>query len=196
MELKKSATGAILDDSAIIELYWQRDEDAILHTDIKYRRVLMTVAYNIVHDKRDCEECLNDTYMGAWKTIPPTRPNALRAFLTTVMRRVAVNRYTRNIRKSVVPSEMTVSFSELEDITSGTSVESEFDSVLFGKALSDFLRTLSKRRRFIFMSRYYVCNTVDKIADDLNLSRSTVNKELAFIRKELKEKLESEGLFL
>lgn len=187
----------LLDDEKIVELYWQRSENAIAETDLKYKRYLFSIAYNIVHDSLDCEECLNDTYVGAWNAMPPEKPNLLKAFLTTIMRRVAVNRYHYNAKKSAIPSEMTVSLSEVEAfLTEDTSAEDMFNAVQVGKLISNYLRSLSERRRFIFMSRYYVANTVDKIAKDLNLSRSTVNKELAFIRAGLKEQLEREGYTL
>jgi len=183
-----------MDDAKIIELYWVRNEKAIDETDFKYKNYLFTVAYNIVHAKSDCEECLNDTYLGAWNAIPPTKPYSLKAFLTIIIRRLAVKRYHRNLRKSVIPSEMTVSLSELEDFISGDDeVSADFDAERLGLVISDFVRSLSERRQFIFMSRYYVADTIDTIASDLNLSRSMVNKELASIRTALKEKLESEG---
>ena len=113
-----------LDDEEIVELYWQREERAIRETDAKYGSYLNTVALHIVHDALDCEECLNDTYIGAWNAMPPSRPQALKAFLTTIMRRVAVNRYHKNALKKHVPSEMTVSLSELGELWSdSTDVE-------------------------------------------------------------------------
>ena len=103
-----------LEDNEIIELFWSRNESAIDETDIKYGKYLLAIAFNILNDTLDSEECLNDTYLSVWNSIPPTRPNILRAFLTTVMRRVAVNRYHSNSKKSAVPSEMTHSLSEME----------------------------------------------------------------------------------
>ena len=78
-----------LNDEEIIELYWERNERAIDETDFKYKKYLFVIAYNILNDKLDCEECLNDTYLGAWNAMPPSRPNALKAFLTVIMRRIA-----------------------------------------------------------------------------------------------------------
>ena len=183
-----------LEDNKIVELYWDRDENAIGETDFKYRKYLFSVAYNVVHENRDCEECLSDTYLGAWNAMPPSRPNVLKAFLTTIMRRIAIKRYHGNLRKSVVPSEMTVSLSELEDfIAEDGEPDTEFDAERLGRVLSDFVSSLPARRQFIFMSRYYVADPIDTIAKALQLSRSMVNKELAAIRSSLKEKLESEG---
>ena len=183
-----------MDDEKIVALYWDRNETAIEETDFKYKKYLFAIAYNIVYDGLDCEECLNDTYMGAWNAIPPAKPNVLKAFLTTITRRVAIKRYHRNLRKSEIPSEMTVSLSELEAFVAGNEdVEEAFDAKLLGKVISDFVRSLPMRRRFIFMSRYYMADPIDTIAKDLGVSRSTVNKELAAIRNTLRQKLESEG---
>lgn len=198
MELQsKHAVKMPMDDEKIVALYWERDEKAIGETDFKYRKYLFAIARNLLQDHRDCEECLNDTYLGAWNAIPPTRPNVLKAFLTTIARRIAIKRYHRNLKKGAVPSELTVSLSELEDFVAGDGdAASDFDARRLGRIISDFVRTLPERRQFIFMSRYYVADAIDTIANDLLLSRSTVNKELAAIRSALKEKLESEGYFL
>lgn len=191
MELQRNQSVKLpLSDEKIIALYWSRDEKAIEETDFKYKHYLFSIAYNIVHGRLDCEECLNDSYLAAWNAIPPAKPNVLKAFLTTIVRRIAINRYHSKQRQS----EMTVSLSELEDFLSGDGcVDSQLDAKDLGRVISDFVRSLSQRRRFIFMSRYYIAEPIDTIARDLNLSRSMVNKELAAIRKALKEKLESEG---
>ncbi len=195
MELQSIQTTKVpLDDEKIVALYWERDETAIEETDFKYKNYLFTIAYNVVHDRHDSEECLNDTYLGAWNAIPPARPNMLKAFLTTIVRRVAIKRYHSKLRQKAIPSEMTVSLSELEDFVAGDEdVGAAFDAKRLGRVISDFVRSLSQRRQFIFMSRYYVADPIDAIASDLGLSRSMVNKELAAIRSALQEKLESEG---
>ena len=195
MELQsKQTTRVPISDEKIIELYWSRNEKAIEETDLKYKKYLFSIAYNIVHNQLDCEECLNDTYLGTWNAIPPQKPRVLKAFLTVIMRRIAINRYHSNLRKNVVPSELTVSLSEIEDfISGGDDVSAEFDAERLGRVISDFVRSLSERKQFIFMSRFYVADSIDTIASDLRLSRSMVNKELATIKSALKEKLESEG---
>ena len=195
MELQNKQTVRIpMDDDKIVELYWERNEKAIEETDFKYKKYLFSIAYNVLHDRLDSEECLNDTYLGAWNAMPPSRPNVLKAFLTVITRRIAIKRYHSNLRQNMIPSEMTVSLSELEDFVAGDGdVGSEFDAERLGHIISDFVRSLSKRRQFIFMSRYYVADPIDTIASDLNISRSMVNKELAAIRSALKETIESEG---
>ena len=198
MELQAKPTARTpIEDEKIIALYWDRDEKAIEETDFKYRKYLFSVAYNLLCDRLDCEECLNDTYLGAWNAMPPSRPDVLKAFLTTIARRNAIKRYHRNQKKSAVPSEMTVSLSELEAFVAGDEdVGSDFDAERLGRVISDFVRSLPDRRRFIFMSRYYLAEPIDTIAKDLSLSRSMINKELASIRNALRKRLESEGYLI
>ena len=193
----KQTTRLPMDDQDIIALYWARDERAIEETDFKYKKYLFSVILNILHDRLDCEECLSDAYLGAWNTIPPTKPYVLKAFLTTIARRIAIKRYHSNAKKSLIPSEMTLSLTELEDlVVDDEDVAESFHAERLGRVISDFVRSLSNRKQFIFMSRYYVADSIDKIASDLGLSRSTVSKELAAIKVALKETLEKEGYFI
>ena len=184
---------APLSDEDIIELYWQRDESAIDETDFKYRKYLFTIAYNILYSNEDCEECLNDTYLGTWEAIPPEHPNYLKAFLTTIIRRVSINRYNEKNREKRIPSNMTDSLEELGDIMGENSIVQEIQAEQLGKIISDYLRSLNKRQRYIFMSRYYMAEPIDKVARELGMSKSTVNKEIALIKSGLKKVLEREG---
>ena len=125
--------------------------------------------------------------------MPPTRPNVLKAFLTTIMRRLAIKRYYQKTQKSALPSEMTVALSELEGFIASDDACESTDTKRLAELLNAFVRSLSERRQFIFIARYYTAEPIDRIASELSVSRSTVNKELAAIRSQLKEKLESEG---
>ena len=195
MELhRKHGARSALSDEAIISLYWDRDRKAITETDFKYGKYLYTIIYNILHDKLDCEECLNDTYLGAWNAMPPARPQVLRAFLVTISRRIAIKRYHKLRQKGAVPSEMTVALAEVEDfIAENSSAEEAFDAKQLGQIISRFVRSLPQRQRYIFISRYYAAEPIDTIAKELALSLSMIHKELAAIRTALKETLESEG---
>lgn len=195
MELQTNQV-AIMSDEQIVELYWQRDERAINETDIKYKKFLLSVAYNIVHDTFDSEECLSDTYIGAWNSIPPAKPTLLGAFLVTIMRRTAIDCYKARKRQKRIASELTVSLSEVEDFIADDDMYSETDAKELGRVISDFVRSLSDRRMYIFMSRYYFARPIKKIAKLLGISESTVNKEIATIKRDLKEKLEKEGYAL
>ena len=153
MELQ-NAQRAIMSDEKIIELYFKRDEQAIAQTDIKYRNFLLSIAYNIVHDTCDCEECLNDTYKDTWNSIPPARPSLLQAFLAAIMRRTAIDLYKTKTRQKRISSEFTVSLSEIEDfISSRDDTFSSVDANELGRVISDFVRSLSQRKMYIFMSR-------------------------------------------
>ena len=180
-------------DEEIIELYWNRDERAIEETDLKYRKYLFTIAYNILYSNEDSEECLNDTYMGVWNAIPPQRPLNLKAFLTTIAHRVAINRYNKTKMQKRIPSNLTSALEELDYMLEGDSMDSEMDAKRLGEIISAYLKTLSKRQRYIFMSRYYMAEPIEKIASDISVSKSTVNKEIVSIKEGLKNALEKEG---
>jgi len=186
-----------MDDGQIVQLYWDRNEQAIKETDHKHGKYLLSIAFRMLRSTPTSDECLNDTYLGAWNSMPPSKPNVLQAFLTTIMRRTAIKRYHSERKKREIPSELTESLSELEDFVAGDGdVEAAFDAKHLGVVISDFVRALPNRRRYIFMSRYYLADSVDAIAKDLGVSRSTVNKDLAAIRNALKETLEKEGYFV
>lgn len=184
----------LISDEKIIELYFKRDERAITETDAKYRKFLFSIAYNILHDTCDCEECLNDTYKDTWNSIPPARPSLLQAFLAAIMRRTAIDLYKTKTRQKRISSEFTVSLSEIEDfISNKDDTFSSVDANELGRVISDFVRSLSERKMYIFMSRYYIFRPINEIAKLLSCSESTINKEIAAIKKQLKEKLEKEG---
>jgi len=193
----QTKTTAKMSDEQIVELYWQRNEQAIKETDIKYKQFLLSIAYNIVHDTSDSEECLNDTYIGAWNSIPPARPTSLQAFLATIMRRTAIDCYKARKRQKRTASELTVSMSEVEDFIAGENdAYSKTDAIELGQIISDFSRSLSDRRLYIFMSRYYFARPIKEIARLLECSESTVNKEIAAVKCDLQERLEKEGYYI
>lgn len=190
-QTKQSVT---MTDEKIVDLFWQRDELAIRETDLKYKKFLLSIAYNIVCDICDSEECLNDTYIGAWNAIPPAKPTLLQAFLATIMRRTAIDHYKARRRQKRVASELTVSLSEVENFLSGGDEPfSELEAKELGRLISDFVRKLPKRRMYIFMSRYYVARPIREIAGLLGCSESTVNKEISAIKHNLREILTKEG---
>lgn len=191
---KEQQPSGPISDGAIIDLFWHREEEAIRATDQKYRVYLFSLAGRFVEDPQDREECLNDVYLGVWNAIPPTRPTSLKAFLTVLLRRAAVNRYQKRVRKKAIPSEMTVSLTEMEGVLSGLrDVEDEVEMRRLSAVISTFVRELPPRQRYIFVGRYYLSAPIDTLAGELTVSRSTVNKELAAVRSQLKETLEKEG---
>ena len=185
---------AYLPDEQIVDLFWGRDESAIKQTDRKYGKYLYVIAYNIVHDRLDCEECLNDTYLGTWNRIPPHRPNAFQVFLSRIMRNIAVDRLRHNKAAKRVPSEMMVSLEELDDCMPGSpSTENDQENERLAQLLNSFVHALNDRQQFIFVCRYYYADKISSIARMLQLGEATVFRELAEIREDLKKYLEKEG---
>lgn len=189
METRQKDT--VLSDKEIIGLYFERQESAISETDNKYGRYLYTIAFNILNNNEDSEECLNDTYLKTWNAIPPANPGILRAFLAKIMRTTALDRYDEMKRRKRIPPDMRTSLSELEGLISDTSDDSPEE---IGRIITEYLDGISDRRMYIFMSRYFFVKSVREISEKLGCSESTVNKELSHIRKELRDKLVKEGI--
>ena len=184
----------ILPDEEIISLYWNRNELAIDATDVKYGKYLYTIAYNILNDNMDSEECLNDTYLGTWNAIPPQRPTLFQAFLSKIMRNTALGRVRKATSAKRIPSEMILSLEELDECI---QLEPGEDEKYYVNRLSElfnsYLETLSDRQLFVFICRYYYSDSVARIADMLKLSKNTIFRDLATIRSSLREYLEREG---
>lgn len=197
MEKYNKTNSVEISDAEIVDLYWLRDETAIKRTDEKYGKFLYTMALNILHEHRDCEECRNDTYLSAWNTIPPTRPVFFRAFIAQIMRRTAINRYYKNTGKRKIPSELTVSMEESEGfISEGKSSDEEIEARELGGIISDFVRGLSPKRQYIFMGRFYFADPVAVIAKELGITESAVYKEIKKLRNDLKTFLELKEVYV
>ncbi len=185
-----------LSDGDIIELYFERDEGAINATGRKYGAYLFTIGNNILNDRFDSEECLNDTYFTTWNRIPPERPTYLQMFLSKIMRDVSVSRYRKSKAKKRISSELVVSMEELGDtIVSGEAdIVEDIAMKETVRVLNGFLGSITKRQRFIFICRYYYCDKVTTIAKMLSVSQKTVYRELEKLRSELKCALKKEGV--
>ena len=181
-------------DEKIIDMYWQRDPDAIQKTDQQYGPLLRNVAYNILFDTLDCEECQNDAYLKIWNTIPSTRPPKFYAYIMQIIRQIAIDRYREKSRQKRIPSQLTVSLEELEAMGGGPSVEDLCEAKELGRLISDYVRSLNKRQRYIFFDRYYMAEPVEKTAADLSISVRTAYYEIEKIRQGLKEYLERNGV--
>lgn len=194
---KRTEQQAIISDEQIIELYWQRKEQAILETGKKYGQFLLNIAYNILHNRMDCEECQNDTYLGVWNAVPPTRPAAFPAFIAQIMRRIAINRYKKKTSKKRIPSELTVSMDDLIDtLHSDELVETQCAAEEAGRIINEYVRELSDRLQYIFIDRFYFAESVETIAADLSISVSTVYREIDKIKQGLKIYLERNEVYL
>ena len=194
MKQERQKNEVCLTDEKIIDLYWNREEQAISETDKKYGRYLYTIAYNIVHDNLDCEECLNDTYLGTWNRIPPQRPNAFQIFLSKIMRNIAIDRYRKKRAAKNIPSELMVSLSEIDEcMDNAPSVEEEYAIREMIKILNNYLRSSDENDEFMFVCRYYYSDCLADIAKMLGVSEKTVYRALLRMRSELRKKFEEEG---
>ena len=183
-----------ISDTAIVELYWQRNEDAIRKTEKKYGAYLYRIACNILRDRLDCEECVNDTYLTTWNKIPPERPNALQFFLMKITRDLSIDRYRKNKTARRIPSELIVSLDEMADHLPYDAEEAEQSFARVVELINRFLQNLEKSDAFLFVCRYYYADSVEYIAQLLNISRATAYRDLTRIRESLRVFLEQEGV--
>ena len=186
----------MLADEEIIELFFARSESAIRELDTKYGRVCHTVSYNILNDRQDAEECVNDAYLGTWNAIPPQRPNPLLAFVCVLVRRYSIMRYRANTAKKR-NSLYDVAVSELEHcLKSADDVEKEVEMKELARVIEEFLDTLSPKNRIVFMSRYWFTDSYERIAARTGLSEKNVSVRLVRIRKQLREYLAERGILV
>lgn len=181
-------------DIDIIKLYFLRSEKAIEETDSKYGNYCTVIAENILHSKQDSEECVNDTYLKTWESIPPAKPQNLRTYLGRITRNLAINRYRKYTAEKRGGCGVDIIFSELERcIPSGLTVEGQTDEKLIIRLLEEFLKQQSAIKRNVFLRRYWYCESVSQIAKDFSVSESKVTSILYRMRLKLKENLEKEG---
>ena len=194
MDTKDLKSQGLQTDEAIVELYWKRDEDAIKETDKKYGQYLLVIADNIVHNRLDSEECLNDTYLGTWNRIPPTRPVSLQSFLARIMRNISVGRFRQNTADKRIPSELVTSLDELEECIAGEdSIDRERATRELADIINQALGAMKDREQYIFVCRYYYADKISAIASSLGVSEVTVNRTLSKLRSDLKSRLDAAG---
>lgn len=182
-----------MDDAGIVELYFERSETAIQETEKKYGAYLHQVAYNILHDSGDTEEIVNDTYMGAWDAIPPTRPNNFKHFLSRITRNLSFDRldYRNAGKRHAIFVEMDECIPDRQG-----NVEELWDAKEIGMALNRFLRTIERRDCAVFLARYYYACSISEIAGQYALSKRQVKYLLSKTRNKLREYFEKEGVML
>ncbi len=183
-----------MQDSEIIELYFLRDENAIVKTAEKYGTYCHTVAMNILKDSFDAEECVDDTYHRAWCAMPPKRPSRLGAFLAKITRNLAIDRYNKKNAKKRggIVAESLEELSEC--ITSSESSEPTLEEL--GEAISRFLSGEKELARRIFVRRYFYENTIKEIAKMHRMSESAVKVSLHRTRERLASQLRNEGVYI
>jgi len=178
-----------MEDEKIIELFFAQSELAIKELDLKYGKVCHSVSYNILHNRQDTEECVNDAYLAAWNAIPPQRPNPLLTFLCKIVRNISITRYHSNTAMKR-NSAYDVALEELENcLAAPTTVETEIEMDELTRMIDSFLEMLSQENRVIFMRRYWFSDTYAEIAERVGLTEKNVSVRLTRIRQKMKEYL-------
>ncbi|MFR3484780.1 MAG: RNA polymerase sigma factor [Clostridia bacterium] len=184
-----------MDDEQILDLYWKRSESAITETAKKFGRYCWTIAWNILSDAADAEECENDVYLAAWNTIPPKRPAHLAIFLGRLTRNIALDKYDyKTAQKRNQKFEQILS--ELEDcLVSPHSVETQYEAGQTAETINRFLREQPYESRAVFLRRYWYSDSIRDIAKQFGISESKVKSMLFRTRNRLRQYLEKEGIY-
>lgn len=185
-----------LDDSKIIELFYERSEQAIIELSEKYGSVCEKIATNILGSRLDAEECVNDAYLGAWDSIPPQRPDPLLSYLCRIVRNLAIKRYHSNTAAKR-NSSYDISLEELENcFAAAGSAEEELDAKEVARKIDDFLETLDKENRVMFVRRYWCADSISELAKLFHASEHNISVRLHRTREKLKKHLIKEGVSL
>lgn len=183
-----------MEDSQIVSLYWDRNEAAITQTEIKYGKYLAKIAYNILADREDAQESVNDTYLAAWDSMPPHRPNVLSTYLGKLTRRISIDLFRKKTSQKRYAGEYALSLEELSDcISGGNSTEEAVSVTILAQVIEQYLRSVSQEARTVFLCRYYYLDSVKQIAATCNISESKVKVLLYRTRQGLFAHLKKEG---
>lgn len=186
-----------MEDSYIIELLFERDESGIEALSEKYGNYSRYIAFNILHNSDDVSECINDSLLAVWDSVPPKKPDNLKVYFGKIVRNRAVNIFERNNAKKRGGDSVTLSVEELSAYLSGKSGENYgdlLDKIAVSRALDDFLESIGKEKRVVFIKRYWYMESYEQIAIECGFSLGKVKSVLHRLKKELAEFLKKEGL--
>ena len=186
----------MIEDEKIIDLFFNRSEKAIQELDIKYGKVCHKLSYNILNNKQDAEECVNDAYLGAWNAIPPTRPNPLLSYIVKIVRNISLKIYWRK-EAAKRSGHYTIALEEIEGyIADQKTVEDEIEARELARIIEEFLDTLTVENRVIFMRRYWFADSYKDIAEFVGLSEKNISVRLTRIREKMKQYLIEREVFV
>lgn len=186
-----------MDDSEIVALFFARSEAAIAETTKKYGKYCHSIAFHILHNDEDAEECVNDTYLNAWNSIPPHRPSCLRTFLGRLVRNLSLNKYKQLTAKKRGEGQLPMIIEELyECIPANNLTENIPETLVLTDVFNRFLGSLPETQRRIFMRRYWYFGSIKEIAKEYSMSEGSVKMSLLRARNGLKELLQKEGISL
>ena len=185
-----------MEDSKIIELFFERREQAIIELSNKYGPICYKVADNILNVRLDSEECVNDAYLAVWNTIPPQKPDPLLSYVCRIVRNLALKKYYNNTaqkRNSIYD----VALDEIADcIPASFSVEDEVAAREVSGLIDRFLETLDRQSRILFIRRYWHADSIEDLAALFHKSKHYISVRLSRIRKDLEQHLKKEGVSL
>lgn len=188
--------GISMTDERIIELFFARSERGIEELDTKYGATCHKIAQNILGNKEDAEECVNDAYLGVWNSIPPKKPNLLSAFLFKILRNLSITRYHANTAQKR-NSFYDIALDELGDtISTEESIEKECSQKELTNAIEGFLDTLTRENRVIFVCRYWFSESYTEIAKRTGLTEKNISVRLTRIREKMKKHLSERGILV
>ena len=186
----------MLEDSKIIELFFEHSEQAIVELSKKYGNVCSSVSRNILKNELDVEECVNDAYLAAWNTIPPQEPNPLLTYVCRIVRNLSLKKYHSNTAVKRNNFYDTTLDELVECIASNTTIEDEVFAKELSQQLNNFLATLRQKDRVMFVRRYWYCDSVSEIASNFCMSSNAVSVRLLRIREKLRKYLKKEGIHI
>ena len=186
----------MIDDEKIIDLFFARDQQGIRELDMKYGKICHNLSYNIVNNRQDAEECVNDAYLGAWNAIPPARPNPLLSYLVKIVRNISLKIYWRK-EAAKRSSHYTIALEEIEAcIAAPNTVEAEIEAKELARIIESFLDTLTTENRVIFMRRYWFSDSYKDIAEFVGLNEKNISVRLNRIRGKMKQFLIEKEVFI
>ncbi len=182
-----------MQDLEIVGLYWARNENAITETNVKYGGYCRKIAMNIVENNEDSEECINDTYLSAWNTMPEERPDLLAPYLAAIVRNHALTLYRKTHAQKRGAGQTALALDELLEVAGPSSTEETVDLTLLSQHVNRFLAGLSSTERVVFVRRYFYVDPLSDIAKELSMTESAVKSQLFRLRQKLKAHLMQEG---
>lgn len=185
-----------MEDKEIVELYWERDQSAIAQTKEKYEHFCYSIAYGILRNQMDSEECVSDTYLRAWNGIPPEHPQILSAFLGRITRNLSLDRYRMIHAKKRGEGEVEVVFDEVRDMLQNDFSDHHVEQLSVTDIMNEFLAKQKKENRILFVRRYWYMDSIAELAQEFGYSESKVKSMLLRMRQSLRTSLEEEGIVL
>ncbi|MBP1580817.1 MAG: sigma-70 family RNA polymerase sigma factor [Oscillospiraceae bacterium] len=186
-----------MEDNKILDLFWARSENAVTETAAKYGRYCTGISMQILHSTLDAEECVNDTWLHAWNSIPPSRPNILQAYLGKITRNLSLDRWKRNTAQKRGGSQVELMLEELGDcVPAADSVQQEIETKAIAEVISAFLREQPEMSRYLFIRRYWYGDSIADLMEKTKFTESYVKTSLFRLRQKLKKRLEKEEVLL